>query len=355
VLGAGVTFGGVRSGIFQLQGAYGFENKGGRYAARWRKPLFVGGRPMSARRASDEPRIFERRTELDFVAAYERSTLSFMPEHSRLGSRSFRAIVFGRDRQSVYESRGWNAGLVFWRRDWRFSAGWEDGRDRAMSVESRFSLFGNRDSVAENKAAAADRYRGPTAGVAWARTDWELTARIDARGGGEDRWRVRTALGKAVRIGSGIKAYAQAEAGAAATLAPPQRRFELGGTRMLPTFHVGTGSGDHLVGGKIEFVSGIDVVRGIGIGGPDWLVLNPFVVAGAAALWNDAGARNVVFSNPPSTAWRGWAGGGVLFRPGIPDAETWIRVGYMKPIGPSGGFSRISFSIDRAFDLVGKL
>jgi hypothetical protein len=354
VLGAGVTLGNVRSGEFHLEGSYGFGNKGGRYAARWRKPLFIGGRPLSERRAIDEPRIFERRTELDLVLGYARSTLTFMPEHSRAG-KSLRAVVFGSDRQNVYESRGFEGALMFWHGDWRLSAGWEDGRDDAMARVSRFSLLGNRDSVPENFPAAADRFHGPTAGIAWWRSDWELGGRIDARTGGEDRWRVRTVLAKALRLGSGLKAYAQAEGGATATLAPVQRRMQVGGTRMLPTLHPGTSSGDHLLGGKLEFVSSADVLRGIGIGGPDWLVLQPYAVVGGAALWNDEGARNVVFARPPSTAWQGWAGAGFLFRPGIPDADTWVRIAYVFPIGPEAGLRRISFSIDRAFDLVGKL
>ena len=80
-----------------------------------------------------------------------------------------------------------------------------------IELESRWSVFGDRDSVPDNIAADEDEYREPFGGLAYWRSDWEMGGRIDARGGGEERWRLRGALGKAVRLGSGIKAYVQAE------------------------------------------------------------------------------------------------------------------------------------------------
>jgi hypothetical protein len=352
--GAGMTFRNLKAGELHLEGSYGFESKAGRYEARWRKPLYVrhNNRPY---RSLYEPHIEEHRTELDLVLGYARSDENFMPEHARPKAGSLRALFFGRDEQSIYEQRAFKGGLNFWTGDWRLSAGWEDGKDRSMQRETRFSFFGDRDSVPENLPADFDEFSGPTGGIAYEREDWELAARIDARGGGEDRWRVRGALGKAVRLGNSLKLYGQYEYGAAATDAPLQRMFSVGGPRLLRTVRTGVTMADHLMGAKLELVSSIDVLRSIGIGGPDWLVLNPWVFGEAAAIWDDAAGRNVVFAQPPSQAWRGGAGGGFLFRPGVPDPDVWVRFGYVARVGHKPGQSHFTISIDRAFDLIGVL
>jgi hypothetical protein len=352
VLGAGATVGGLTAGVFHAEGSFGFENQGGRYAFRWRKPLFIGG-DLSRYRRLAEPRLIERRRQLDLFLEYARTTEQFMPEHARPRAGSARAILFGRDQQSVYESRGFRGGLTWWAGDVRMIAGWEEQKERAMPLETRWSVFGDRDSVPDNLAATPDDYGAPFGGVAFMRTDWDLMARVDGRGGGEDRWRLRGAIGKGVNLGSSLKAYAQAEYGAVAFGAPAQRLFSVGGPRLLRTVRTGVTNADHLLGGKIDFVASMDLLRSIGLGGPDWLVLNPWVITEAAAIWDDD--RSVVFSNPPSQAWRGAAGGGVVFRPGVPDPDVWLRFGYIARVGRGPGQSHFTISLDRAFDLLGKL
>ena len=67
--------------------------------------------------------------------------------------------------------------------------------------------------MAYRNAATKDAYREPFGGVAYWRSDWELGGRIDARGGGDERWRLRGALGKAVRRAGYRIALANLESG----------------------------------------------------------------------------------------------------------------------------------------------
>jgi hypothetical protein len=353
VAGLATRVGAPRTGWLGLAGAYAFGNHEGRYAFDYRRTLFAS-RPTPLGERGRPGVLGTGVTRLDFTARYERTTTPFMPEHSAMGLSSIDALWTGDSRQSVFERRGVTAGLTLWTGDFRLDAGVRDAVDEPMPLATRWSVFGDRDGVPVNALAAHDRFTEPWGSVAFARADWQLTGALDAEGGGADRWRLHGALGKGLRLGRSVKAALQVEAGAAASLAPPQRRFELGGGLALPSLPRGTSDTDHLLVGKLELVGSQDVLRGVGIHPPDWLVLQPLVFAQAGAAWDDVDARDVVFARPPRTAWKGSAGAGLAYRIGIPDPGTFAKLFVAWPVGRDAGVARLNLAVGTTFDLVGR-
>lgn len=354
VLGGGFIAGSPKAGVLEMRGSYGFDNKGGRYVFDYRRTLWRPGRRLTQAQNLLGGRIGFG-TRLDMELRYARETVGFMPEHADPDLGAIGAFMSGTHAQSVYETRGFLGTLTLWAGDWRLRAGYHDGKDRTMPLETRWSLFGAEDRVPPNTAARDESYQEPFGGIAFRRTDWEFAATLDGRAGGSDRWRLRGVVGKAFRLGSTIKAVTQVEAGATAANAPRQRRFELGGAKLVPSLPYGVGGTDHLLAGKLELVGSQNIVRALGIQRPDWLILQPVVFADMAADWDDPGGRDVVFSKPPSQAWRGAAGLGLAMRVGFPEPDVFWRMRLAWPIGPDSGEIELNFTLGRSFDLVGPL
>lgn len=353
-VGGGHRRGSPGIGVLELRGSYATSAKLGRYAFAWRRTLWAPGPAVNPLRAMRPGRISER-TRLDLDLRYARENLAFMPEHADPEFGAFGALLSGDETQSIHESRGGSAGLTLWTGDWRFGAGMRVARDKALPVVTRFSLLGEEADVPENTPALGEKYSEPFGGIAFFRPDWELGATLDARGGGGDRWRLRAAVGKAVRLGAHLKWTLQAEAGAAAARAPRQRRFELGGSLAVPTLDHGVGGGDHLLFGRSELVASPDVLKALGLPHPAWLVLQPSLFIDGGHVWDDPAGRDVVFSRPPAAGWRGAAGGGLSWRLGIPEPDATMRLWMAWPIGPDSGSPRFNISVGRSFDLLGRL
>ncbi len=354
VLGAGMVVSSAPFGVLTMRGSYGFDNKAGRYEFGYRRNLWHPGQRITRYENLSGGRIGEG-TRLDVDLRYARETVAFMPEHADPDNGAVGSFMNGRVAQSVYEMRGFTGRLLFWTGDWAFHAGYRNAKDRMMPLVTRWSLFGAEDQVPINTLATDESYSEPLGGIAFRRIDWELGARLDARGGGSDRWRIRGVLGKAFRLGQSLKTHIQIEGGAAAANAPRQRRFEIGGAKLIPSLPYGVGGTDHLLGAKVEFTHAANVLQSIGLRKPDWLVLQPLFFAQAAAAWDDPGGRNVVFSKPPGEFWRGTAGFGMISRFGIPDPDVWWRIELGWPVGTQSGDLTLNFSLGRRFDLLGTL
>lgn len=353
-VGAGVRGGSPSAGMLDLRGAYATSAKLGRYALAWRRTLWSPGGPLPRFQARREGRIGERRR-LDLELRYAREDLTFMPEHAGGGRGTIRALVAGTGEQSLFESRGGTAGLALWAGDWRLRAGVETARESALPIATRFSLLGREADVLENTAATADEFTAPFGDVAFLRRDWGLAGVLAGRGGGSDRWRLRGALGKSVRVGANFRVVTQLEAGATAAGAPRQRRFELGGGLAVPTLAHGHGGSDHLLMSRVELTGAQDVLRALRLPHPEWLVLEPSAFFDYGSTWDDPAGRDVVFSRPPSGAWRGAAGGGVAWRIGVPEPDVSVRVWMAWPIGPDSGTRRLSLAVGGPFGLLGRL
>ena len=341
-------------GWLSMSGTYGFGNHEGRYAFGYRRTLVYHGLRRT-RALADPGRILDGATRLDAEIEYARSSLAFMPEHAGHRLWNIEPVLSGKGSASLYEQRGATGSLTLWTGDWRFIAGARHAIEESMPVVTDWTLFNTSDAAPPNTQARGDEYTEPFGSIGFRRGDWEFAGLIDARGGGADRWRLRGVLAKSLRLGTSLKFNAQFEGGATAANAPRQRRFEIGGDRAVPSLPLGTGGTDHLLLGKFEFVEAHDVLRAIGIGHPDWLVLQPMATFQTGVVWDDPAQRDVVFSKPPSNAWRSSMGAGFAMRVGAPEPDVLFRFYLGWPVGPEAGTPEVRASMSSTFDLIGRL
>jgi hypothetical protein len=352
IVGAGARVGSRTAGWFEPSGTYSFSNEQARYSFGWRRTLMYHG-PSLRRTLVDRGRIFPGTTRLDLELKYARESLPFAPEHAtpRIGNPD--AFLTGNTSSSLYSRRGFEADLTLWTGDWRFEGGFRDAKEDRMPLVNNFTIFTRGENVPANVQAGTDDYNEPFGSIGWLRTDLEAGALAEVRGGGDERWRARGVLAKALRFGSPLKAYAQVEYGAAAANAPLQRRFWIGGPRAVPTLVMDAGGTDHMLLGKLEFIEAHDVLKATGLPHPDWLVLQPLFGVRGAAAW-DRG-ENVLFATPPSEAWAGSAYAGLAYRVGIPEPDVFLRMFVAFPIGPNAGQTTFRVMLRAPFDLLGRL
>jgi len=354
IVGLSSRVGTPAKGWLSMSGTYSFGNQQARYAFGYRNTLLYHGLRRTSALALPG-RILDGATRLDAEISYARSSLAFMPEHAGHRLWNIEPVLSGRGSASLYEQRGIAGSLTLWTGDWRFVGGARHVNEDPMYVVTDWTLFHSADAAPPNTQAKDEEFTEPFGSLGFRRGDWELAGLIDARGGGADRWRLRGVLAKALRFGPSLKFNTQIEAGATAANAPRQRRFEIGGDRAIPSVPLGTGGTDHLLVGKFEFIEAHDVLRAIGIGHPDWLVLQPMATFQTGVVWDDPAARDVVFSMPPSAAWRSSAGIGLAMRLGVPDPDTMMRFYVGLPVGPDAGKTQMRASLSTTFDLLGPL
>jgi len=352
IVGAGARLGSRTAGWLEPSATYSFSNEEARYSIGWRRTLLYRG-PSLRRTLVERGRIVPGRTRLDLELRYARESLPFAPEHAtpRIGNPD--AFLTGNTSSSLYERRGFEAALTLWKHDFRLEAGVRDAKEDRMPLVNDFALFTRSENIPANVQADTDEYTEPFGSIGWVRTDLEAGALAEFRGGGDERWRARGVLAKALRFGAPLKAYAQVEYGAAAADAPLQRKFWIGGPRAVPTLVMDSGGTDHMLLGKLEFIEAHDVLKATGLPHPDWLVLQPLFGVRGAAAW-DRG-ENTLFATPPSEAWAGSAYAGLAYRLGIPEPDVFLRMFVAFPIGPNSGQTTFRVMLRAPFDLLGTL
>ncbi|MBK8229427.1 MAG: hypothetical protein IPK72_02330 [Candidatus Eisenbacteria bacterium] len=340
-LGLKASYGRAALGRLTAQGSYGFANREGRYRFGYTRNLWS----RVPEGALEDP------SRLILDLAYARETLPFAPEHAQGLVSSTAALLRGRDRQSVYESRGAEARLTYQRGALRLAAGYRDAKDSAMPLATRKILLGVNRTAPEVIAARGQNYREGLAAIRTRLFAGRARVGLDGRFSHRERWRVRGAFAQRVTLRSALDAHLQFEGGLSARLGPVQDRFELGGPLAVPSLGFGDAAGDRLLLGKAELVSGIDLLRTLRLPHPSFVVLHPGIFAHGGATWS-RGDGSGEWNAPVSSDWRGAAGLSLVHVPGFPTPATLVRLQVARPIGRESGVTRFSAAFSRWFDLL---
>lgn len=354
VLGAGFDRWSRQLGTISASGAYASGTEAVLHEVGWRRIFWLSS-PYGFQDRRDVSRDWNQPGVSLFGArvVYTRETGLFAPEHSQRALSTLNAVFLGTDRQSYYERRGVDASLRLRISAWDFAAGFRTAREKPYERNATFSVFGSDDRVPGVRPADQGDYHSWRGRAAWLPASQRYAIALEGQGLGNDGWRLRSVLGAAAGITRSVKAFAQVEGGAADPASPRQRKFELGGPRAVASLPFGTGSTDHLLLGKLELIHGESLLELLRLPRPDFfdLQLGAFFHYGVA--WDDPAGREVVFSKPPSNAWKGTAGLSLAYRPGLPDPRTFWRFQFGWPVGPEAGEFRVTLAIGREFDLVG--
>jgi hypothetical protein len=327
-------------GEVEVFGSYGVANKEGRYRFVYERDIKRGDSVLG-----EEPSRFYLR------AAYARETVEFAAEHAEPIPSAIGAFFTGRDRQSVFERRGMELGLRLRGRVWNAGADYRDALDQSMPRATNFTLWGRDATVPDVTPASEGNHQEGAAFLVYHRSGELLHAGTWGTYSSRERWRVRVAGAGNVVVGPRLEAHVQAEAGLAAPDGPSQDRFELGGSRAVPSLGYGDQSGAQLLLGKLEVISGVDLLKAVKVPHPSYLVFHPVLFAHGGAVWSsETGAG--AWSEPPRQAWRGSAGIALFHLPGIPSPSTYVRLQLAWPVGLNSGVARFSVCLGQWFDLV---
>ena len=354
VLGMGFDRWSRRLGTISAGASYAFNSKLVLHDVGWKRIFWLSS-PYGFQDRRDVSRDWNQPgvSLFGIRVRYARETALFAPEHSQKALSTLNAFFLGTDRQSYFERRGVDASLRLRLAPWDFAAGFRTARERPYERNATFSVFGSDDESPGVTLADAGDFHSLRGRAAWLPASQRYAAALEGQGLGNDGWRLRGVLGGNAALGRSVKAYAQIEGGAADPASPRQRKFELGGPRAVASLPFGTGGTDHLLLGKLELIHSESLLELLHLPRPDFfdLQLGAFLHYGVA--WDDPAGREVVFSKPPSNAWKGTAGLSLAYRPGLPDPRTFWRFQFGWPVGPEAGDFRITLAIGREFDLVG--
>jgi hypothetical protein len=179
-----------------------------------------------------------------------------------------------------------------------------------------------------------------------------------ALGGDFAYHRYRTALGGGVGLGRHFALAPQLEYARLTGAALPQDLLYLGGQYSLLTVDSQSLAGTGRAVGRVELLMHDDVLQVLRLrrNSAFPLQLGTFAVTGARWGYDPASgaARLTPRDWPGSEQWMSEAGVSVLYRPGLPDPSTFIRVDYAWPLGPNGREAKWFVTYKRTLHLLGR-
>jgi hypothetical protein len=159
-----------------------------------------------------------------------------------------------------------------------------------------------------------------------------------ALGGDLAYHRYRAAAGGAIGLGRHFALAPQAEYGRLFGAALPQDRFYSGGQYSLITVTPQSLQGTGYSAGRAEVLMHDDILQVLRLRKNAALPIQLAAFAASAARWGyDPATGNAVLTSlnqPGRQEWISEAGVSLLFRVGLPDPESFLRLDYAWPVGP---------------------
>lgn len=272
-----------------------------------------------------------------------------------------RAFIAGTDRRHYLRRDGARLGLSHAAPGW--SAGLEarDQLESPMATTATWTLTGHDPVVVRNDQAFAARVHeaGAWSVVRLPGLPWRLEAHAWRGGGGlggdVSYTRLRGSLGGPLALGRHVALLTQLGYGRLTGTALPQEAFYLGGSTLYSaTANSLQGTGRAL--GRAELLL-IDPVQSVlGLQQRPTFPLQLGVFAGSAARWGFDPLTGVARLTRHDWAargdWRSEAGFSVLYRPGLPDPDSFVRLAVAYPIGPGSHATTITGIYTRALDFL---
>jgi hypothetical protein len=302
------------------------------------------------------------------IGAYERvrlrggwRTASMDRDHDERLFATLKALVTGNDRQHYLRRDGWSVEGIVRRRGWHAGLELRDWIDGPRAVTTTWVLAGGTLAQPGNIAAAAGRSReiGVEAGVRLPLVPLRATVAHDlasrSLGGDFEFQRTRVTLGGELPVTRVLSALPQLVYGRLTGDPVPQAAFYLGGPRTLRSLPSTALGGTGLGLARFDVIGAFDVLERARVPHPAWLPVQVGAFAAVGAVWGVdpfGGPGSPRGDWPGRRAWLGEAGLGVLYRPGIPDGDGYLRIEHAWPLGPGDRGPRWSIGYTRALELL---
>ncbi|MEO5987932.1 MAG: hypothetical protein ABIU54_11120 [Candidatus Eisenbacteria bacterium] len=291
-----------------------------------------------------------------------RATEAFDRDHHEALLTSVRAIVSGADRQQYLRRDGVRGLLVRETASGRLSLAYRDQLESSRPTSTTWNLLGRELALVPNGPAGFGRAREAAIEGDFQVPKLPLRLQLQhwtagrATNSGFTYRRTRIALGGDVGLTRHIAVAPQLEWGRLRGEALPQEAFYLGGSSSLRSLERNELHGAGKAFGRVDALLMDDVLQLLRIPHPDMFPLQIGAFLGSGAVWGGeafSGGPGTRRDFPRADEWLSEAGVSVLYRPGVPDPEIYLRIDYVMPLGPdSGREAGIAVSFQRTLNLL---
>lgn len=272
-----------------------------------------------------------------------------------------RALLSGSDTKRYLRRDGFRAQLGRETPIWRAAVEYRDELESPLPVVATWNLLDATLEVVDNLPAARGRARE----LEWSSTmrfgRLPLAAEVDyatsgnAIGSDFEYRRLRLAFAGDLALGRWLAVVPQLSWGRVTGQALPQNSFYLGGSRTLRHLRGSSLGGSRMALARLDLIGVPDLLALAHIPHPDALPLQGAVFAGVGAAWGRdpyGGPGSPEDAWPGSELWKSEAGVSLLYRPGIPDPNGFLRFSYAWPLGASDDPGRFTITFARGLDLL---
>ena len=272
------------------------------------------------------------------------------------------ALFYGSDRHSYLRRDGVRASYAYRTGAWNATAAYRNELESPLATTATWTLFGGDADPAANGVAAFGRaselslagsVKLPWAPFTVEGTVWNAGG---ALGGDLAYHRYRAAAGGALALGRHVAFVPQFEYARLTGAALPQDVLYVGGQYSLLSLDSQSLQGTGRAVARADVVVHDDVLELLRLRHHPAFPIQLGAFAASASRWGYDPATGVAKLTdrhwPGSEQWMSEAGVSLMYRPGLPDPETFFRVDYVWPLGPGGREPGIQVSWKRTLHLL---
>jgi hypothetical protein len=314
--------------------------------------------------AAYERRLVRGPAEWRFSASGGRRTNLIDRERSDKSFAAFRALTTGSDSRHYMREDGFSVSLQRETPVWRIKVGYNDDLQSPLPTTTTWSLSGARADPIFNLPARFGRMReieyeaGVQLPVVPVFLQAQYATASDAIGSDFEYRRSRLAASGDWALGESFSIVPQVAYGRLSGEAVPQASFYMGGTRSLRSIKGSSRGGTGLALARLDLIGHDDVLALMRIPHPDAFPLHMGAFIASGVVWgvDPYGGPTIPGLDWPNREdWLHEAGIQVLFRPGIPESDGYLRISYAWPLGPADRDPRWTITYSRALDLVDRI
>lgn len=302
-----------------------------------------------------------RQTDWAFRVSAGRRTASMSRDFGERRLATARALIAGSDRQNYLRRDGVTVAVGVDGGPWRAQVEYRDRLESPLEVTTRWNLARRPLSAPGNLAATPGRAREIAFDGAMRLPGLPFRAQLThqtsdrAIGSDFDFRRTRAAVGGELTAFRHVSIVPQMVYGRLGGDPVPQAAFFLGGATSLRSLHSGSLGGTGIAIARLELIGADDLLALARIPHPAMLPIQGAVFAATGAAWGAdpfGGPSTPGGSWPERSAWMSEVGVSLLYRPGMPDENGYLRLNLAWPVGLHDGTPRWSVSYTRALDLL---
>lgn len=272
-----------------------------------------------------------------------------------------RALLSGADTKRYLRREGLEATLGRETPLWRGAVGWRDQLESPLPVTATWNLLGRTPDVTDNLPAARGRaHEFELSGTArFGRlplsAEAEYASSSGAIGSDFEYRRTRLAMAGDLAVGRWLAVVPQVSYGRLTGQALPQNSFYLGGSRTLRHLSGSSFGGTRMALARLDLIGVPDLLALARLPHPEALPLQGGLFAGTGAVWGRdpyGGPGTAEDDWPGRREWLSEVGASLLYRPGIPDPNGFLRFSHAWGLGPSAGRTRFTITFARGLDLL---